>query len=106
MSIFPSKRNIFKSEDEILAEEKRREEREADARSKMIDYKRTFESEHGKRVLTDLMDRWYFLRSSASETVSVSEVALMERGHRQVIEDILKRVFTSVEDFEKLLRGK
>ena len=80
---------------------RKRPEDKADAdRQLMIAYKRTFESEHGRVVLLDMINRHYFLQSHGDGN------AEREKGKRIVVEDVMGRVFTKVEDFERLLKGE
>lgn len=67
------------------------------------DYKIVFESEHGKRVLYDLMQKHNVLKSTFSE--NPHEMAYKE-GQRKVILDILSTIKFDVKALENEMKEK
>lgn len=56
--------------------------------AKVQDYRRAFGSEHGKRVLYDLMNEHFFIRSTYSKGDP------MELAYREGQRQVLLRIFT------------
>jgi hypothetical protein len=69
--------------------------------ARVMDYKRTFNSEQGKRVLYDLFSAHYMLGSSFSK--DPHEIAFRE-GQRQVLLRILTILKTNPEEMERLIK--
>lgn len=72
----------------------------------VLAFKATFNSEQGKIVFSDLLNRYLWTKSNPPPGANLGEAALFEKGQRSVVEDILSRVFTDMAEFEKRLRGE
>lgn len=70
--------------------------------AKLKDYQRTFSSEHGKRVLYDLMNEHYFLKSSFSP--NPQEMAFKE-GQKNVILRIMTTLKLDIEKLNEKVKG-
>jgi hypothetical protein len=70
--------------------------------AKLQDYKRTFGSEHGKRVLYDLMNEHYFLRSSYDS--NPQEMAFRE-GQKNVVLRIMTALKLDQEQLKQKIEG-
>jgi hypothetical protein len=67
----------------------------------IMDYKRTFETEHGKKVLWHMMKVYGFLdRSYVPEDPCGTA---FNDGSRNVINNILKKININVQAYEKML---
>lgn len=76
-----------------------------DSGDKIIDYKRVFNTEAGRRVLYDMMDRHFFLRPSFHNS-DVNELVYAE-GQRGVVLRILTLLEMSPEDVrEEIAKGR
>src|SRR5438445_539690 len=70
-----------------------------------IAYKETFKTEFGRTVMLDLMNRFYFMKPRPQGS-DLSHLALIERGHREVVEDLLGKANVDLVAFDKKLRGE
>lgn len=68
--------------------------------AKLQDYQKTFNSEHGKRVLYDMLDVHGFMKSNFDENPLV--LACRE-GERAVIVRILQVLKTDIEQIKKIV---
>ena len=71
--------------------------------AKVMDYKKVFGSQQGKRVLYDLMDSSFVMRNTFDRNLQDKEHFFRE-GQRAVVLRILTVLETSEEEFHKLLR--
>ena len=62
-------------------------------KQRLMDYRATFGSEHGQRVLHDLMGRYWMLMPLSAKSVIVDSV-LFREGQRCVVLDILQVLAT------------
>lgn len=76
-------------------------EAEQAARNRIVDYKQTFESVHGKEVLRDLINTYHILNPMSSD---LTKLAYME-GQRSVVLAILHKTKINLEEFDRLLKG-
>jgi hypothetical protein len=67
--------------------------------ARAIDYKRTFQSQSGQRVLHDLMDKHWILRSTSDDIKP--ELASYRERERKVVLGILEILNVDVEGLKK-----
>lgn len=72
-----------------------------DALARSIDYKRTFGSEQGTRVLHDLMQSFYMYQSTYSENAHMMAI---REGGRQVVMHILSEMNVNPEKLRDIIR--
>ncbi len=89
----------------MFPKRKRLEDKSADDRQKIIEYKKFFSSEEGKSILFDLMNRYYVLNPLPTDGRTEFQVARAE-GQRTVVIDILTRCNVDMAQFDKLLKGE
>lgn len=77
------------------------QEAEQAARQRIIDYKKTFESEHGKEVLRDLINQFHIFNPMPTD---MTKLAYME-GQRSVVLSIIHKTKINLDDFDRLLKG-
>jgi hypothetical protein len=95
---------MIRSKDRKEQDEFLRRKAEED-RQKAILYKRVFCSDDGKQVLLDLMNRYFFMRFTIPAGHTASEGAVLEKGRREVVEDIMARANLDVNKLDELMKG-
>lgn len=68
-----------------------------------IDYKSTFDSPHGKKVLYHLAKACYVMSTTVPRTFD-KDMMLFREGQRSVVLNIMKNVNMNLEQLEKLIR--
>ena len=71
----------------------------------LLDYQKTFESEHGKKVLWDLMKAHHILSPTFAGGTDVHSVFLRE-GERNVVLRILTKLKKDPRDFLDFIEGR
>jgi hypothetical protein len=74
------------------------EEKAKADREKIIQYKRVFGSDEGRKVLFDLMNRYHVLNTHNGDHI--------KEGQRSVVIDILGRCNVDMIQFDKMLKGE
>ena len=70
---------------------------EKDYKQRVIDFKRCFATEEGKRVLYYLMDRYHIVHSHEADPI--------KEGERRVVLEIMKLCNINLEQLDKMLKG-
>ena len=83
-----------------VEQEKAAELRAQEQRQKVIAYKRFFESDEGKVVLLDLMNKFHVLNPLPDTNLYRAE------GQREVALYILKQLNTDIKRLDKILKGE
>lgn len=99
---FFDKRKALKK---LTPEELKKEDdqRLADQRQKLINYKKFFGEPHGREVMLDLMNRFHVLAGNPG--VDAISIARAE-GQREVVLYLLSRANVSMEQLDKILKGE
>lgn len=74
-------------------------QKEMEQGDKIVAYKHAFNTEHGKIVRNDLMDKFHFLRPHKGEDA-------FAEGQRSVVLYILEQLYIKPEDIMKIMDGE
>ena len=77
---------------------KNKNDKEVEARDRIIQYKKVFSSQDGKEVLFDLMNKNFILYSHKGDAFS--------EGRRAAVLDILSMCNINLSEFDRLLKGE
>jgi hypothetical protein len=74
------------------------------ARELVIDYKRTFDTPHGKRVLFDLMNVGHILGSTFAK--GDPHLSAYKEGQRAIVRRILTKLHIKEKDLNQMFKGE